>query len=129
MGRRTAEAATTRYSGLHAAAAGILLPALGFVLEIAMVASFLYWGFRQPSPWNLVLGIGVPAVVVVLWGIFMAPKGSRRLPLNVVSGVSLLLFMVAGAALLAAGATALGWVMLAVSLLWFAASRWSSLAR
>ncbi|WP_113718693.1 YrdB family protein [Arthrobacter dokdonensis] len=129
MGRRTAEAATTRYSDLHAAAAGILLPALGFVLEIAMVASFLYWGFRQPSPWNLVLGIGVPAVVVVLWGIFMAPKGSRRLPLNVVSGVSLVLFMVAGAALLAAGATALGWVMLAVSLLWFAASRWSSLAR
>ncbi|RAN79394.1 hypothetical protein B5P43_15950 [Bacillus sp. SRB_336] len=123
MGRRTAEAATTRYSGLHAAAAGIVLPALGFVLEIAMVASFLFWGFRQPGPWNLVLGIGVPAVVVVLWGIFMAPKSARRLPLNVVSGVSLVLFMVAGAALLAAGAVGLGAAMMAVAAVWFAASR------
>lgn len=100
----------------------MLLPATAFILEVAMVASFLYWGFRQPDPWNLVLGIGIPAAVVVLWGIFMAPKSARRLPVNVVSIASLVLFLLAGDALFAAGATVLGIAMMAVTVVWFAAS-------
>lgn len=123
MGRRRAEVATTRNSGITAVAEGMLLPATAFILEVAMVASFLYWGFRQPDPWNLVLGIGIPAVVVILWGIFMAPKSARRLPVNVVSIASLVLFLLAGAALFAAGATVLGIAMMAVTVVWFAASR------
>ncbi|PYI64303.1 hypothetical protein CVV68_22295 [Arthrobacter livingstonensis] len=122
MGRRRAEVATTRNSGITAVAEGMLLPATAFVLEVAMVASFLYWGFRQPDPWNLVLGIGIPAAVVVLWGIFMAPKSARRLPVNVVSIASLVLFLLAGDALFAAGATVLGIAMMAVTVVWFAAS-------
>jgi len=86
-----------------------------------MVAAFLFWGFRQGSPWNLVLGIGVPALVVVLWGIFMAPRSARRLPAVAVMWASLGLFLLAGAALLAVGAVVLGALMLVVAVAYFAA--------
>jgi hypothetical protein len=122
MGRRRAETATTtRNAGLNAAA-GMLLPAVGFALEVAMLASFLFWGFRQPGPWNLLLGIGLPAVVVVAWGVFMAPKSARRLPPGPVAVASLALFLLAGLALIAAGATILGVIMMAATVLWFTAS-------
>ncbi len=123
MGRRRAQAATTGHGRLRAATTGVLLPGVGFVLEVAMVASFLYWGLRQPGPWNLVAGLGIPAAVVLLWGIFMAPKSTRRLPDGVVARVSLGMFLLAGAALLSTGALAPGWTMLAVTAVWFAASR------
>lgn len=86
-----------------------------------MVAAFLFWGFRQGSPWNLVLGIGVPALVVVLWGIFMAPRSARRLPAAAVMWASLILFLLAGAALIAVGAVVLGALMLVVAVAYFAA--------
>jgi hypothetical protein len=123
MGRRTAEAAKTGTPGLNAAAGTMVVAGVGFALEVAMVAAFFYWGFRQAYPWNLVVGIGLPAVVVVLWGIFMAPRSERRLPERAVDAASLVIFLLAGVALLAAGATVLGLVMLVVSVLWFAAGK------
>jgi hypothetical protein len=122
MGRRRAEAPAARAAGLNMSAAGMAAAAVGFLLEIGMVAAFLFWGFRHDSPWNLVLGLGVPAVVVVLWGIFMAPKSSRRLPGRMVAVASLAVFVLAGAALLAAGAAVLGVIMLVVAAAWFAVS-------
>lgn len=123
MGRRRAEVPVAGAAGLNMSAAGMAAAAVGFLLEIGMVAAFLFWGFRHGSPWNLVLGLGVPAVVVVLWGIFMAPKSSRRLPVKMVATVSLATFVLAAAALLAAGAAVLGVIMLAVAVAWFAVSR------
>ncbi|NVM97443.1 YrdB family protein [Arthrobacter sp. SDTb3-6] len=123
MGRRTAKNTASRLAGLQAATEGMVLPAVGFALEVAMLASFVYWGFRQAGPWNFILGLGIPAAVVVLWGIFLAPKCARRLPLNVVSLASLALFLLAGGALLAAGATAPGIALMVFAAAWFAASR------
>lgn len=96
---------------------------LGFALEVAMVAAFLFWGFKQDSPWNLILGLGIPAVVVVFWGVFLAPRSERRLTANLVGWLSLGLFLAAAAALLDVGSTALGIILAVLAVAQFAATR------
>ncbi|MGO4385794.1 YrdB family protein [Specibacter sp. RAF43] len=120
MGRRSAQGPAPVLAGRTAVRAAVA--AVGFALEVAMVAAFLFWGFRSDPPWHLVLGIGVPALVVVLWGIFLAPKSRRRLPEDTVAWVSLGVFVLAGLALVAAGADTAGLAMLAVSVAYFATS-------
>ncbi|WP_074709795.1 YrdB family protein [Arthrobacter alpinus] len=95
---------------------------LGFALEVGMVAALLFWGFKQESPWHLILGLGVPAVVVVFWGAFMAPRSERRLSPDLVRWLALGLFLAAALALLTVGSTALGIVMLVLAAANFAAS-------
>ncbi len=96
---------------------------LGFALEVAMVAALLFWGFKQESPWHLILGLGVPAVVVVFWGAFMAPRSERRLGAELVRWLALGLFLVAAVALLTVGPTVLGIIMIVLAVTNFAASR------
>ena len=52
-----------------------------FVLEmLVLVALFLFgWSLSDSLPVQLVLGLGLPAIVIVVWGLFVAPKASRRL--------------------------------------------------
>lgn len=77
---------------------------LGFVLEVAMLAAFVYWSLRQPGPWDLVFALGIPAVTVVLWGVFLSPRSERRLANGAIRWIALLLFLTAAAALAASGA-------------------------
>lgn len=121
MGRRSEEVVGSSAGAFSAATSTLIVPALGFFLEVAMLASFFYWGFRQHEPWNFILGIGIPAVLVVLWGLFMAPKSERRLSLGLVRSLSLLGFVLGGVALLLAHAQILGAVMIVLAGLWFAA--------
>jgi len=95
---------------------------LAFALEVAMLAAFVYWGFKHTGPWNLVLGLGVPAVTVVLWGVFLAPRSERRRGPAAVRWLSLLLFLAAAAALFAAGSHLLGVLMAVAALAQFTAS-------
>ncbi|MBA3826200.1 MAG: YrdB family protein [Ktedonobacterales bacterium] len=55
--------------------------ALAFLLELAMLASLAYWGFHatQNPVLKGVLGVGVPLLVIVFWGAFMAPRSPRHL--------------------------------------------------
>jgi hypothetical protein len=55
--------------------------ALSFFLELCMVVAYGYWGFTTGSDLvgQLLLGIGVPLAVIIVWGIFMAPASRRRL--------------------------------------------------
>jgi Protein of unknown function (DUF2568) len=71
---------------------------LRFVLELCMLVAFGVWGFSE----NIVLGIAAPLAAAVVWGLWIAPKASRRLldPVRLV--VELVLFGAAGAALAAA---------------------------
>ena len=71
---------------------------LRFVLELCMLVALGIWGFSE----NIVLGIAAPLAAAVVWGLWIAPKASRRLrdPLRLV--VELLLFAAAGVALAAA---------------------------
>lgn len=60
----------------------IIHQALAFSLEIAMVVAIGYWGFQQGGKSTLLkytLMIALPIVVMVLWGIFAAPKSHYRL--------------------------------------------------
>lgn len=97
---------------------------LGFVLEVAMLAAFLYWGFQQAAPWDMVLGLGIPVAVVVLWGAFLAPRSARRLPDATVGGASLALFLAAAAALAGAELAGLAIAMALLSLAHLAATHW-----
>jgi len=74
---------------------------LAFLLELAMLAAFGYWGFRgEKSIWiKWGLAIGTPLAVAILWGLLLAPKANQRL--NILWGplLSLGLFCLAALAL------------------------------
>jgi Protein of unknown function (DUF2568) len=54
--------------------------AVRFVVEIAALIAVGYWGFHEHSSWlaKLVLGLGAPVLIAVVWGLWMAPQSSRR---------------------------------------------------
>jgi hypothetical protein len=50
--------------------------ALAFFLELGVLAALGYWGFHtgQGVIARIALGIGIPLLAVVVWGLFGAPK-------------------------------------------------------
>lgn len=87
-----------------------------FLLELCMYAAVGYWGFKTQSTWvmKIILGIGLPLLIAVLWSIFLAPKATH--PLQGISRLPLeLILLGSGAlALLAGDRTNLGWIYIAV---------------
>ena len=86
--------------------------AVRFLLELCMLAAVGYWGFQSQSGWGmkLLLGIGLPLLIVVIWGLFVAPKAFyplRGIPHLV---LSLILLGSGALALFASGNPTLGWV-------------------
>lgn len=54
---------------------------VAFLLEIGMFIAFGYWGFHQGKT-NLLkysFAIVLPAIAIILWGFFAAPKSEYRL--------------------------------------------------
>ena len=84
--------------------------ALSFFLELGVLAALGFWGFQtgQGTIARIALGIGAPAVAVVVWALFGSPQatwhldGIFRLLLEVV------FFGSAAVALFAAGQHVLG---------------------
>ena len=75
--------------------------ALAFFLELAMLAAFGYWGFHLEKSalikWGI--GLGLPLLVAILWGLFFAPRAGQRLDMTWGLGLSLILFCLAAFAL------------------------------
>ena len=71
---------------------------LRFVLELCTLVALAVWGFSE----NIVLGVAAPLAAAVVWGLWIAPKATRRLrdPGRLVA--ELVLFGAAGVALAAA---------------------------
>lgn len=75
----------------------IINAGLSFFLELAMLASLGYWGFYGDkstlAKWSL--GIGLPILAAIIWGLFLAPRATYRL--GNISGnlLSLILFLLA----------------------------------
>jgi hypothetical protein len=92
---------------------------LRFFLELAALGALGYWGFStHETIWQkLLFGLGTPLLAAVVWGLFVAPKAVRPVPLPWRLLVEAVVFGAATAALLAAGRTTLGWVFLAVVVL------------
>jgi len=79
--------------------------ALRFILELAALAAFGYWGFAMGGgailKWGL--GIGAPLLGAVFWGTFEAPRAAVKLaaPLHLV--LELVFFGLAVASLYKSG--------------------------
>jgi hypothetical protein len=92
--------------------------AVKFLLELAAFAAFAYWGAQTGTgAAAVVLAIAAPAAAVVVWGVFAAPRSSRRLPLTARAPLELGVFALAGAALAAAGSVVLAVAFGAVAVL------------
>ena len=87
--------------------------ALRFLLELCLLASFGYWGFQIGQSWlvKIILGIGAPLLVAVIWGAFLAPKAAMRLREPWLLILELGLFGLAVAALYFTGYPALAWAL------------------
>ena len=83
-----------------------------FILELCMLAAVGYWGFTTQSGWamRIILGIGLPVLLILIWSLFMAPRALY--PLHGISHVilSLILLGSGAVALFASGQTGLGWI-------------------
>jgi hypothetical protein len=93
--------------------------AIAFLLELCMLGALVYWGFQMGGsvPVKLVLGIGVPLVVAVIWGRFMAPRSETRLRGTSYLLLKLILFGAAAIALALAGQVTLAVVFAVVSVI------------
>lgn len=63
------------------------------VLVIA-VGTLALWGFATwPLPWNVVIGIGAPVLVILLWALFLSPRPVLRLHPFLRAVVELLIYV------------------------------------
>lgn len=78
---------------------------LVFLSEVAAIIAYGYWGFQfHSSAWiKWVLGIGIPVVVIVVWGLLLSPKASVQIPQALRIGMKAVVFGLAAAALYMAG--------------------------
>jgi Protein of unknown function (DUF2568) len=83
---------------------------LAFLLELAALAAFCWWGFHvSGANWlKVVLGIGAPIVVAIVWGLFAAPRAKYQLSTVSTIAVKVIVFGAATAALIASGQPVLG---------------------
>jgi hypothetical protein len=80
--------------------------AVKFLLELCALAALAYWGATTGPVWlNVVLGIGLPLLVALVWGRWAAPRSAHRLPDTPRLALELGVFAAAAAALIAAGAS------------------------
>jgi len=78
--------------------------ALKFLLELCAIAALAYWGaVTADGVLSVILAILAPAVFIVIWGRFAAPRSAHRLPLHPRVALELGLFALAALALALAG--------------------------
>jgi hypothetical protein len=87
-----------------------------FLLELCMLAAVGYWGFKTGSGWflKILLGIGGPLSIAVVWGMFVAPKAAYPLHGFALLALEAILFGLGVAALYLTKNYALAWSFAAV---------------
>ena len=77
--------------------------AVRFLLEICVLISVGYWGFNAGTGWfpRILLGIGAPLLIAVIWSMFGAPKAPYHLTGFMMFVLELVVFGSGVAALLA----------------------------
>jgi hypothetical protein len=78
---------------------------LAFGLELLMLAGLCWWGAAQHAGVAARIGLAVaaPAIAVIAWSLFAAPRARIRLPLAGVLAVKVVLFGAAAAGVYAIG--------------------------
>lgn len=88
-----------------------VLDVLRLLSELAAFAILALWGFLTwPLGWNVLFGLGTPALAILFWALFVSPKAVIRVHPFVRALVELLIFSAATIALWNLG---LGWFGLA----------------
>lgn len=91
-----------------------------FLLELAAIAVFGFWGyqFNAGQVVKIILAVGAPLVMIIVWGMFLSPKASVPIfSYPVRTALKLFVFIVASAALWAVGQFTLGIIFLTLSIL------------
>lgn len=81
-----------------------------FLLELASLAAFGYWGatLRASGALRAVLAIALPLAVALLWGLFISPKARYSTGRPGQVGLGLIVFLVAALLLRERGHVAVG---------------------
>lgn len=75
-----------------------------FACELAMLAALAWWGYEATSGASRwLLAAGAPLVAATTWGLFVAPKAARPVPMPTRLAIEAVLFGAAVAALTAVG--------------------------
>jgi N6-adenosine-specific RNA methylase IME4 len=93
--------------------------ALRFALELCLLASVAYWGSQVGSSVavNVIVAIAAQIALATIWGVYLAPKASRRLELPMRWLPELAVLGLAVAALAAAGSIVLAAILAAAAIL------------
>ncbi len=93
--------------------------ALSFLIELGLLAALGYWGYESTSNFwlGVLLGMLLPVIAAVVWGVFMAPRASVPVPEPWHTIFALALFALATAALFASGQSVLALVYAVLVLL------------
>ena len=87
---------------------------LRFLLELCMLGAVGYWGAvtGDGAAMQVLLGVGAPLVMAVVWGVFISPKAAVKLPPAAWVALQAVLFGAAAVALstFASPALAVGFV-------------------
>ncbi|MCJ8010824.1 YrdB family protein [Paenibacillus sp. KQZ6P-2] len=80
---------------------------LRFILELVLLSSLCYFGFHVQTGllMQFVLGLGLPVLAAFVWGLFVSPKASIKVPLPVVLFIEAVLFAAAVVCLISSGFT------------------------
>src|SRR5262245_49641962 len=76
-----------------------------FLLELCALAALSWAGFSLNAPLGvrIALGVGLPLVGAVVWGLFAAPRAKFKLPPGAVTTVKIIVYGAATLALFAIG--------------------------
>ena len=90
--------------------------AVRFLLELCVLAAAGYWGFKTSSSWflKILLGIGAPLLIAVIWGMFGAPKAPYHLSGLMLLALEVVVFGSGVAAMYATKNYSLAWGLTAV---------------
>jgi len=83
--------------------------AVRFALELCAITALAYWGTQTGSGLlGWLLALAAAGLFVLVWGMLLAPRAPRRLPMRARIPLELVLFGLAAAALAVAGPVWLG---------------------
>ena len=88
-----------------------------FIIELAMLGSFAYFGFQKGNSTlaKYTLAIIIPAIAIVLWSYWAAPKSAHRLVMPYLAIFRLALFLAASYLLYACHQTKLAIILAVLS--------------
>jgi hypothetical protein len=89
---------------------------LRFFLELCLLAALGTWGFGVEGNWvtRLAIGLGLPLLAAILWGLFVAPRARQRLGEPWRLALEMFLFSCGALCLSAVGRHTLGVVFLSL---------------